>query len=96
MRTWSPRFKRAVTNWLALPQDALLDVSRLTCIDGSEVVVENVAALEHVSASAIRLRLENIILELQGQNFEVTLVAGQEIHIRGTIKTITYIRSEGE
>lgn len=96
MRTWSPRIKRAVTNWLALPQDALLDASRVTCIDGSEVVVENVIALEQVSATDIQLRLDNVVLKLHGDNFEVTLVAGQEIHIRGRIGQISYIRSEGE
>lgn len=96
MRTWSPRIKRTITNWLALPQDTLLDVSRLTCIDGSEVVVENVVALEHVSASDIRLRLENVVLELHGHHFEVSLVAGQEVHIQGIVQQISYIRAGGE
>lgn len=95
MRSWSPRIKRAVTNWLALPQDALLDVSRFTCIGGTDVVVESVIALQHVSAGAIRLELHNAILEVVGKDFEVTLVAGQEVHVRGIVEQITFTRPEG-
>jgi len=95
MRTWSPRIKRAVTNWLALPQDALLDVSRFTCIGGTDVVVENVVSLQHVSAEEIRFELNNAILEVVGKDFEVTLVAGQEVHVRGIVEQITFTRPEG-
>ncbi|MCF8563335.1 hypothetical protein LLE49_01070 [Alicyclobacillus tolerans] len=95
MRAFGPRFKQAVTNLLALPSDAILDVSRLTCVDGSEVVVENVVALIHVGQKEIQLDLGNMVLHLVGDDFEVTLVAGNEVHMRGQVTEVRYIRQGG-
>ena len=95
MSTWSPRIKRAVTNWLALPEDVLLDVSRVTCVDGRELVIENVSSLVHVGSSQVRLQMADMVIDIAGADFEVTLVAGKEVHVRGTVHQVTYVRSPG-
>jgi sporulation protein YqfC len=90
MRKLRQKIRRTATEWLSLPPDALLDVSRLTCIDGAQVVVENMKSLLSVSETAVELELQNQRLLLQGENFVVTLLAEGELHVQGKVSQITY------
>lgn len=96
MRNWKRRLQRAATDLLSLPPDALLDVSRLTCVDGAEIVVENAVSLLHVSQTAVEVDLGKMRLELVGQDFIVTLVSGREIHVQGAVERIVYHRNPQE
>jgi sporulation protein YqfC len=91
MRSWKDRLRRATTEWLSLPPDALLDVSRLTCIDGTELVIENAVSLVKVSETEVDIEMTRSLVRLQGQSFIVTLVAEREIHVQGQVSQITYL-----
>jgi sporulation protein YqfC len=95
MRKWRQKIRRTATEWLSLPPDALLDVSRLTCIDGGQVVVENMKALLSVSETAVEVELQNQKLLLQGENFVITMLAEGELHLQGTVSQISYQPKKG-
>jgi sporulation protein YqfC len=95
MRSWKNRLQRAATDWLSLPSDALLDVGRLTCVNGSEVIVENAVSLLRVSETDVEIDLGNTMLSLHGAGFIVSLVASREIHVHGAVHDIVYHRKQG-
>lgn len=95
MSSWKHRLQRAATDWLSLPSDALLNVARLTCVDGAEVVVENATALLKVTETDVEIDLKETILRLHGTDFVVNLVSSGEIHVRGIVDRIVYQRKQG-
>lgn len=95
MRAFGRRIKQAATDWFALPPDALLDASRVTCLNGEELTMENVVSLERVSDTAVEVELQAHVVVVEGRDFVVTLVTDQEIHMRGSIDQITYRRRPG-
>ncbi|WAH38545.1 YabP/YqfC family sporulation protein [Alicyclobacillus dauci] len=93
MPGWKARLKQSATEMLKLPPDALLDVSRVTCVDGKNVVVENARGLLKVEGEEVTLNLGNEVLAIHGQDFEVTLVTDREVHITGKVMRLEYVRS---
>jgi sporulation protein YqfC len=90
MSSWKQRLSHRATEWLGLPPDALLDVSRVTCLDGHKVIVENAVELLRVSGSLIEVELTGQRLTIEGQEFVVTMVMSREIHIEGIVHSMTY------
>ncbi len=90
MRRWKRRLQQAATDWLSLPPDTMSGVSRLTCLGGEQVIVENVVGLLHVSDARVEVDLQNSRLTLLGRDFVVTLVSVGEVHVRGLVQQITY------
>ncbi|MBX6353833.1 MAG: hypothetical protein IRZ10_10920 [Thermoflavifilum sp.] len=96
MRAWQRRVRRAAVEWLAIPEDSMLETSRLTCVGGEQTVIENVRGLIHVSDSSVVLDLPDCRLHLTGAAFEVTFMAGNEVHVQGRVHTVRYEwRKEG-
>ncbi|RIV25868.1 hypothetical protein D2Q93_05530 [Alicyclobacillaceae bacterium I2511] len=91
MRRWKRRLQQAATDLLSLPRDTMMSgVSRLTCVDGEQVIVENITGLLHVSDSRVEVGLQDRQLTLSGQNFVVTLVSVGEVHVHGNVQQILY------
>ena len=95
MRAWNRRIKKAAAEWFAIPEDALLTVSRVTCVAGRDLIVENVASLVQVSETEVVVDLGDSLLHVVGDGLEVTLVAAGELHVRGPVHEIRYDRSRG-
>ena len=95
MRTWKQQLKKTATNFLSLPPDALLGVSRISCTEGKDVVVENVHTLERVDAGEVILNMESYKLRICGEQFEVVLVTDHEVHISGQVSSIEYLGIDG-
>ncbi|GGJ09300.1 hypothetical protein GCM10010885_17970 [Alicyclobacillus cellulosilyticus] len=93
---WKRRIRRRAAQWLNLPPDALLGVSRLTVIGGRDVVVENVRELRRVSTDEVEMALDHAAVRLCGAHFTVTFIAAREVHVHGELTTIEYRRSEEE
>lgn len=93
MSSWKRRLQETATDWFGLPPDAMLDVSRVTCIGSTEVIVENAVGLIRATDTEIVVELVNDILRVKGREFVVTLVAGREVHVQGQVDTLTYERS---
>ncbi|MFD1677809.1 YabP/YqfC family sporulation protein [Alicyclobacillus fodiniaquatilis] len=92
MPRWKQRLKQSAADMLKLPPDALLDVPRITCVDGKNVVVENAGGLLKVEAEQVLLNLGKEILIIRGRDFEVTLVTEREVHLSGAVNQIEFVR----
>lgn len=95
MSSWKQRLSQSATDWLGLPPDALLDVSRVTCLDGRKVIIENAVELTRVSDTSIEVELTAQHLLIEGREFVVTLVMSREIHIEGLVHKMTYQETTG-
>ncbi|GMA56141.1 hypothetical protein GCM10025858_06440 [Alicyclobacillus sacchari] len=94
MPGWKTRIRKRASEVLNLPADALLNVPRVTCIGGSQVIVEGADGLIEVGDSCIAVDLGGQTLWVRGQAFEVTLVTEHEIHVTGRVAQIEY-QSQG-
>lgn len=92
MPTWKQKLKRTATEFLALPPDALLDVSRVACLDGKEVVIENVKSLKRVADTEVEVDLGELAITIYGRNFEVSLLTASEVHVHGIVNQLVYHR----
>ena len=96
MPSWTQRIRRVAADLLSLPPDAVNDtVSRLTCVDGKDVIVENLRSLLRVSETTVEIDLDDRVLLLHGTDFVVTLIAEREAHVTGDVDQITYLRKGG-
>lgn len=89
------RLKRRAAKFLALPPDALLDVPRVTCTNGVDVVVENVHSLIRVAEQEVVVDLRETHLVVEGQSFEVTLITDREVHIHGQVQALRFVPIDG-
>lgn len=95
MAGWKRRFQRATTEFLRLPPDALLDVSRVTCLGAEKIVIENAVELLHVSDRQIEVTLSEQHVTIEGSNFIVSFISNREVHIEGDVEQIRYHRRDG-
>lgn len=95
MAPWKRRLQQAAADLLALPPDSMMDVPRVTCIGGQELVVEHVVSLLRVSPEQISANLGEQVLNVYGQSFDVPLVSDGEVHVRGVIERIEFVRRGG-
>lgn len=94
MSGWRTRLKQTATDLLNLPPDALLNASRVTCVNGSNVVVERAKGLTKVADDEVIVDLHQQTLIIRGTNFEVTLVTEGEVHIAGNVSSLQYLPLE--
>lgn len=90
MPSMKRQWKQLAAEWLSLPPDALQNVSRVTCLNGQEVIVENIESLLRVSDTQVDIDVGHAILHVQGQAFVVTLASTTEVHLRGSVRSISY------
>jgi len=90
MARWKRRFQEAATDLLRLPADALVDVSRVTCLDAAKIIIENAVELRHVSDGLIDVAFSEKLLSIEGSNFIVTFISNREIHVEGNITQLRY------
>lgn len=88
MRSFTARWKQTAADLFGLPPDALLQVPRFSCLNGNEMVVENVVALHSVTERCLQADLGFAVLSINGSDFVVTLLTSREIHLRGRIDSI--------
>ncbi len=94
MPAWNRRLKKAASEWLSLPPDAMETITRVTILDGREVIVEHIAGLIHVDERLIEIDLGHAGLRIVGEAFEVNLASDAEVHLSGQIAQLQYVRRE--
>jgi|GEM_PF-771211 len=88
------RWKRIAAQWFSLPPDTFTDISRVTCLHGEQVIVENIKGLLRVSEQLVEMDVGHAVLAVTGRDFVVTLASHTEVQLEGKVESLTY-RSKG-
>lgn len=88
------RWKQLATDLFSLPPDALEDVSRVTCLNGQQIIVENIRGLLRVSEEQVDIDLGHALLRAVGTSFVVTLASPSEVHLQGNLHSLNYLGKE--
>jgi sporulation protein YqfC len=92
-RYWRDRtrqLERAVTDYLELPADAVLDLPRLTVVGNNRLVVENHRGISEYQPDRVRLQLTTGVLEIQGTGLTLREIRPDAIALEGSIQSIHY------
>ncbi|WP_067931053.1 YabP/YqfC family sporulation protein [Alicyclobacillus kakegawensis] len=95
MRKLRKAWKRRASEWLSLPPATMAGVPRVLIVADEQVVMENIVGLERVDESEIVVDIGEAHVRLAGEGFEVTLAVSGEIHVRGRVHHIEFIRRRG-
>ncbi|WP_406677969.1 sporulation protein YqfC [Moorella sp. ACPs] len=85
------RLERAVTEYLELPADAVLDLPRLTLVGNSRLVVENHRGISEYQPDLVRLKLSTGELEIKGTGILLREIKPDAIALEGTIQSLRFL-----
>ncbi|GEA16477.1 MAG: hypothetical protein PWR22_434 [Moorella sp. (in: firmicutes)] len=85
------RLEKAVTEYLELPADAVLDLPRLTLVGNSRLVVENHRGISEYQPDLVRLRLSTGELEIKGTGIILREIKPDAIALEGTIQSLRFL-----
>lgn len=77
-------------NWLDMPQDALLDLPRITIIGDKQLYLENHRGIIEYSPQRVRVSVAGGQLEISGQNFSLKNIKADEIALEGKILGLAF------
>ncbi|MBP8640978.1 MAG: sporulation protein [Oscillospiraceae bacterium] len=80
--------KRPVTELFNLPAEIVPGVPRLTMSGGSQVLVENHGGLKSYTRECIEIRGRNMLLQIRGEDLELTAMTKTDIVIRGIVVAV--------
>ncbi|QGP92512.1 YabP family protein [Neomoorella glycerini] len=93
-RSWmdrARRLERAITDYLELPADAVLDLPRLTLLGNSRLVVENHRGISEYQPDLVRLLLSTGELEIKGTGMLLREIKPDAIALEGTIQSLRFL-----
>ncbi|MDK2895742.1 MAG: hypothetical protein PWQ98_1869 [Moorella sp. (in: firmicutes)] len=85
------RLEKAVTEYLELPADAVLDLPRLTLVGNSRLVVENHRGISEYQPDLVRLKLSTGELEIKGTGIILREIKPDAIALEGTIQSLRFL-----
>lgn len=79
-------------DFLEIPQDALLDLPRITIIGDLRLFLENHRGIIEYTSEKIRVSVSGGQLEITGQNLALKNIKPDEIAVEGRIDTLAFNR----
>ncbi|HEY8343279.1 MAG TPA: sporulation protein YqfC [Calditerricola sp.] len=92
MARWTRRLRRWAVQTLDLPDDALLDVPRVTMIGTFHAYIENHRGVLQFDGQELRLLLTSGQLVIRGKNLVLRAILPEELFVEGQIDTITFLK----
>ncbi|MBE3572929.1 MAG: sporulation protein YqfC [Moorella humiferrea] len=86
------RLERAVTEYLELPADAVLDLSRLTLLGNGRLIVENHRGISTYRDDLVRLHLTTGELAIKGTGLLLKEIRPDAIALEGTIHSLEFLK----
>lgn len=81
--------ERQLANFLDLPQDAVLDLPRLTLIGNNRLILENHRGLIAYEKDFIKINVTLGEVEINGEELKLKIVRPDAITVEGIIKGIS-------
>jgi len=91
MARWTRRLRRWAVQALDLPDDALLDVPRVTMIGSFHAYIENHRGILRFDEQEVRLLLTSGQLVIRGKNLVLRAIFPEELFVEGQIDSITFL-----
>lgn len=79
---------------LDIPRDTVLDLPKITVISNSEITIENHKGITTFESNEIKVKTSIGVLEILGENFEISFVGGTTIVLNGSFNAIGYKKNE--
>lgn len=90
-KKWGQFVRKWMTKNMALPQDVMMDLPRITMIGQIHIYIENHRGLITFSDKELRLLLKQGQLLIRGNAFVIKTILPEEILLEGKIDQVTYI-----
>lgn len=85
-------FQTMLTKHMALPEDVLLDLPRITIIGNIHIYVENHQGIAFFSQEKLQLQSKKGLIQILGTSLVIKMMHSTEILIEGEIHTVEYVR----
>lgn len=84
--------KKLVKN-LDIPEDIIFDIPRIIMMSNNEIRIENYRSILEYENKKITLSSKNLLIELKGEDLDISLITDDEISIIGNISAINFLKS---
>ena len=84
--------KKLVKN-LDIPEDIIFDIPRIIMMSNNEIRIENYRSILEYENEKITLSSKNLLIELKGEDLDISLITDDEISIIGNISAINFLKS---
>jgi len=85
------KWNQFAAKMLALPQDVVHDMPRITMIGNMQLYVENHQGVLHFTNDTLLLQLTKGRVEVRGQNLTIRAIQTEEVFIEGLIEGVKYL-----
>ncbi|MEN6460320.1 MAG: sporulation protein YqfC [Syntrophomonas sp.] len=82
---------RAMTEFLEIPKDLVLDLPKVTLLGRNELYLENHRGIIEFSINRLRINLSRGYLEIEGDNLEIKNLMPDEMSVHGEIYSVKYL-----
>lgn len=82
--------KNRILEKIDLPKDVVMDLPKITIIGDNEITIENHEGIESFEDECIKIKTNNGIIKIEGQNFEILYIASETIVLSGKFKSVDY------
>ncbi len=79
-----------LANLLEIPQDIVLDLPRITMLGNKQLLIENHKGIIEYSSCLIRIKLNQGMLKVQGEDLSLGSLQAEQILVDGMITLIKY------
>lgn len=82
---------KAMADFLEIPADIVLDLSKLTITGRSELYLENHKGIIEYSTVRMRINLSRGYLEISGEDLQIQALMPDEMKVIGEISSVRYL-----
>lgn len=80
-----------LSNFLELPQEVLLGISKIVLIGNNRLLVENCKGIVEFENQKIRLSTVNGLVKIQGENLIIKEITSESVIIIGEISSLKFL-----
>ena len=92
-RTKRRNIPQKIVKSLDIPEDIIFDIPRILMLSNSEIRIENYKSILEYESEKITLSSKNLIIELRGENLNISIITDEEISISGNILAVNFSKS---
>ncbi len=86
------KIRERISDTLAIPEDILFDLPRITASGNCELEIENYKNVLEYLDSSIQLNCKDYVIKICGKKLEITSITDESVCIRGIISSLSFIR----